>query len=158
MTAASCPRQGSQISVEPWQHDLHAALVQFAGQTGEIADHGLGELLQQAWGNEDTFLARTLLPLPLSLPLAPTNVEPGVIDSVDESQDGALDHTLRSPPSSTSDSTNTSGISLAHTLLSPERSSGRDHRIPQKRWCQHVTIAEEDRVTRAPHRTTTPSG
>ena len=147
----------SQISTEcsddqtslqtPWQHDLHAALQKFArhnGESGVQDDRSHDELLQQCWGNEDAFLVHTMMPPPAATNA--THLESSCSGRVDGSlRDTVGIHTLLPSVADASSSTDV-GTCLDHTLLPPavaDRNSECDHPVEPKRWCRHVTIAED---------------
>ena len=134
--AGSSELDGKQASQNLWQHDLHAALMKFAGENSELQDvRSHDKLLQQAWGTENAFLVRTIMPPPS---------QPG--GRVGASLCDALDMNTLLPPPSPASSLTGPGISLAHTLLPPvltEQTSGCDHAAQPKGWCRHVTIAED---------------
>ena len=134
--AASSELDDKQDSQNLWQHDLHAALMKFSGQKNGCPDvRSHDELLQQAWGNENAFLDRTILP--------PPSQPDG---DADGSRCDAFGINTLLPPPSPASSLISPGISLAHTLLPPavtERTSGCDHAAQPNGWCRHVTIAED---------------
>eukprot|EP01043_Picozoa_sp_COSAG02_P035710 COSAG02_NODE_2574_length_8500_cov_21.668254_11_plen_243_part_00 len=139
--AASSERSGDQTSPTPWQHDLHAALIKFAleelGESGLQDDRPSDELLQQCWGNEDAFLARTILPPPPATYLEPESL-------VNDRLSDALGKDTLLPPQSAASSATDASVSLDHTLLAPETDrSERDQPVKPKRWCQHVTFAKD---------------